>query len=217
MALQSALLSALLFCALSALTIARCEDHGNAPVHRFQLGRFKVHVISDGELRFQDSPYNADKTAIDHAQKQLFRSIKPYRAAQNVLVIDRPWLKIPNHRVMIDVGVGDFPLFPTAGKLERNLIASGIHPDTIGSILVTHGHPDHIGGLVAENGRIVYPNSKIYMSKKEFDFWSQNSKAVAAVLVNMPPDFVGEFRFRLSQTSYLPCQGLVVNPHVHCF
>lgn len=37
--------------------------------------------------------------------------------------------------------------------------------------MITHAHLDHIGGLVADN-KPVFPNANIYLTKKEYDFWT---------------------------------------------
>ena len=69
--------------------------------------------------------------------------------------------------VLVDSGAGK--LFgPTLGGLLANLKASGYTPEQVDEIYITHSHGDHIGGLAAE-GKPVFPNAILRMSKAEAD------------------------------------------------
>lgn len=57
------------------------------------------------------------------------------------------------------------------GKLLTVPSIVSIKPEQITDIVITHAHLDHIGGLVADN-KPVFPNATIYLTKKEYDFWT---------------------------------------------
>jgi glyoxylase-like metal-dependent hydrolase (beta-lactamase superfamily II) len=70
--------------------------------------------------------------------------------------------------ILVDSGAGK--LFgPTLGNLITNLKASGYTPEQVDEIYITHSHGDHIGGL-APDGKAVFPNAVVRMSKAEADF-----------------------------------------------
>ena len=74
-----------------------------------------------------------------------------------------------SQRILIDTGAG--PLAPSTGKLEASLARAGFLASDIDVVLLSHAHPDHIGGLVREDGTLRFPNARILMSQREYDFW----------------------------------------------
>ena len=41
---------------------------------------------------------------------------------------------------------------------------------------MTHAHHDHCWGLMADDGGRHFPNAQIYISKADFDFWTDAAK-----------------------------------------
>jgi len=72
--------------------------------------------------------------------------------------------------ILIDAGLGH--------KLFDNLEKTGVAPEAIDAILITHLHGDHIGGLLRE-GKKTFPNAKLMMSKSEAE--SANDNALKAM------------------------------------
>ena len=60
----------------------------------------------------------------------------------------------------------------TRCRLEEN----GIKKSDVKIILLTHLHPDHFGGLVDAEGRAVYPNAEVYVSRIEYNYWVNEIK-----------------------------------------
>jgi glyoxylase-like metal-dependent hydrolase (beta-lactamase superfamily II) len=77
-----------------------------------------------------------------------------------------------NERILIDVGSG--PSFqPTAGKLQENLEAAGIAPESITKVVFTHCHADHLWGAIDDFGDGErFPNASYVISAAEWDFWT---------------------------------------------
>jgi glyoxylase-like metal-dependent hydrolase (beta-lactamase superfamily II) len=82
-----------------------------------------------------------------------------------------------NERILIDAGSG--PGFqPTAGKLQANLEAAGIAPDSITKVVFTHGHADHLWGVIDDFGDgDRFPNARYVISGAEWDFWTSPDTA----------------------------------------
>jgi glyoxylase-like metal-dependent hydrolase (beta-lactamase superfamily II) len=74
-----------------------------------------------------------------------------------------------SHRVLIDTGAG--PLAASCGHLESSLSRVGFEASDIDAVLLSHAHPDHIGGLVRDDGTLRFPNARVLISQKEYDFW----------------------------------------------
>lgn len=72
---------------------------------------------------------------------------------------------------LIETGSGDY-LQPTAGKLMANVVAAGVDPKEIDTILLTHMHPDHSAGLsdMTDNSRY-FPNAELVAHEDERKHW----------------------------------------------
>ena len=73
------------------------------------------------------------------------------------------------HRILIDTGAG--PMAPSTGFLEESLARVGFNVSDIDVVVLSHLHPDHIGGLALEDGTLRFPNARVLMSWREYDFW----------------------------------------------
>ena len=74
-----------------------------------------------------------------------------------------------SQRILIDTGAG--PLAPSTGHLEASLSRAGFQASDIDVVVLSHAHPDHIGGLAREDGTLRFPNARVLMSQREYDFW----------------------------------------------
>jgi len=114
---------------------------------RFDVGKLKCIVFSDGRLISQDS---GEQEAFD----------------LNCLFIDTG-----DRKIMIDTGCSDV-FQSTAGKLAKNLEAAEIRCGDIDTIVFTHGHIDHAGGSFNSRGKPVFPNARYIAFQKEWDYWA---------------------------------------------
>lgn len=77
-------------------------------------------------------------------------------------------LKTGNHVVLFDTGWGSEQNIK--GKTLEKLAELGIKPEEITDIVFTHLDYDHTGGLT-QDGKAVFPNAEIWISRPEFDAW----------------------------------------------
>lgn len=82
------------------------------------------------------------------------------------------YLKNGGRRALIDAGWGKE--LPIKGRSADILRENGIEPEMITDILLTHLDHDHIGGLL-ENGKPVYPNAVLWVSKPEYVAWTSGN------------------------------------------
>lgn len=73
-------------------------------------------------------------------------------------------------KILIDAGFGR--------ELFNHLNNIKIKPEEIDFILLTHLHSDHISGLFKE-GIAAFPNAKLYISQKEFDYWKEKNNSLS--------------------------------------
>ena len=140
------------------------------PLPSMRVGDVEVQGVSDGLL----------KTSLDIV-------IGMERAEADKLVgsTDNGAFNIPVNNflirrggktILIDAGAGN-TMQPTLGKLPANLRATGIAPDAVDHIVITHLHPDHANGLVDDAGKPHYPNAQIVVHQVEADFWMREDGA----------------------------------------
>lgn len=145
----------------------------NIKTHRFQIGGFRALVIQDGGRpgsleamikRYPDVP----QEALENAARELGIDWEAIELSRNILLLDTG-----SQRVLVDAGegIGD-------GQLTDALPAAGISPETVDTIILTHGHGDHIGGLTDAEGRLLYPNARYVMWKTEWDFMLELAQQV---------------------------------------
>lgn len=170
--LLSAIGLALLLIFVIRIPVVEALDWGNvsnAGVYRFKVGDFKVATISDGLLKLPPLPTYApmaDPKEVERAMVERFWSPDELALYFNAVYVDTG-----THKVLIDTGAG-VELGAGLAKLTQNLRSTGIRPQDIDTVIITHAHPDHIGGIVATNGQLTFPNAQYYIADAEWQFWT---------------------------------------------
>jgi glyoxylase-like metal-dependent hydrolase (beta-lactamase superfamily II) len=155
--------------------------------YRFKLGDFEATVISDGTLNLGPAAALYPKTPKETVEGVLasqFVAPAALVVQENCLV-----LNTGDQLVLFDSGMGSYKVFgTTAGRLESALAASGIKPDDIDAIILTHGHIDHLSGIMSDEGKRLFPNAQIIMSKVEHDFWTDDAKTSSTGVMKLLVD-----------------------------
>jgi glyoxylase-like metal-dependent hydrolase (beta-lactamase superfamily II) len=140
-------------------------SHQIPGVYHPRIGDIVVTTISDGYLDGTlDVMRNVD---LDKARQILTDAFRPARRTSvNTFLIHSK-----GRTALVDTGSGNY-MQPSAGFVQRNLVAAGIDPKSIDTVLLTHMHPDHSAGLTdMTNGQLLFPNAELVMHENELPHW----------------------------------------------
>jgi glyoxylase-like metal-dependent hydrolase (beta-lactamase superfamily II) len=135
-------------------------------IYHFNVGKFECSVFKAG-----GGPRPASSLFSDAPQEELEKAIRKFDVdpadlpfSMNVVLV-----KTGDHVVLIDTGL------PTS-NIAAMLLAEGVDPSTVDTIIITHGHGDHVGGILDDNGEFVYPNARYILWKSEWDYWTDDER-----------------------------------------
>lgn len=179
--------------------------HSRPPAwFRFDIGEFEATIVSDGPItlgsvtsEFPDAP----KSEVRAILEEEFLPEDPMVLQQNALV-----LNTGKHLAVFDTGMGTSTMFgDRSGRILQNMIAAGIDPNDVDTVILTHGHPDHSWGLVREGGKRSFPNAQLILSKAEYDYWMDDQRfaetgdrAPPPVVINGARDSIAPYKDRMA-------------------
>ncbi len=67
------------------------------------------------------------------------------------------------------------------GEIAKSLEKTGVKPENIDAVFLTHFHFDHVGGLLDDDGNAVYPNATLHVPKVEVDKWNERGTEFLSV------------------------------------
>ncbi len=145
-----------------------------SPFSRFKLGAFEVTVLSDG-TRAVEKPETIFGT------NQTPETVTGL-LTQNFLPTDKALFQFSptvvntgTDIILFDTGNGEGGREGGVGRTRATLEASGISPDAVTVVVLTHMHGDHIGG-VTEGGAPAFPNARYVTGQAEYDFWASTDR-----------------------------------------
>ncbi|WP_263146612.1 MBL fold metallo-hydrolase [Pseudomonas sp. RIT-PI-AD] len=137
--------------------------------YRMMLGDFEITALSDGTV-----PQHMDRELQGAAPGQveaLFAGAHqtlPVETSINAFLINTG-----KQLLLVDTGAGHAFGPHVANRLVSNLKAAGYRPDQVDAVLLTHVHADHSGGLTLD-GQPVFPKARVYLDRRELDYWSSD-------------------------------------------
>lgn len=159
---------------------ARADAHaqgitiGGQGTNGFRLGDFELATVLDGGLQVPNpqSIFGTDRSK-ETVEAELEKNFLP---KENMVISFTPTVvKAGNDVVLFDTGNGAARREAGAGKLLATLPSTGVKPEDVTVVVITHMHPDHIGGLM-EDGNPAYPNARYVTGQVEFDFWTADER-----------------------------------------
>src|SRR5665647_1070135 len=127
---------------------------------RFKLGSFELTMTSDSDA-FIPGPFpivggNASQGEVEQLMRDNVLPPDKYQPGFTPMIVNTG-----KQLVIFDTGNGakGFVPRPKGGWLATQLADSGITPEQIDVVVLSHGHPDHVGGVM-ENGKPLFPNAR---------------------------------------------------------
>ncbi|KPQ07445.1 MAG: Zn-dependent hydrolase [Rhodobacteraceae bacterium HLUCCA12] len=138
-----------------------------------KIGSAEVTILTDGAIAFPPDYFpGTEGDRIDALLEQ---------AGTDRIDTNFNAVLIRNGGKVILADAGPRELFgPDAGGLPEALNEAGTRPEDIEILFATHLHPDHIAGMITPDGAAVFPNAELFVTKGEYDFWSNESTTQGA-------------------------------------
>ena len=89
--------------------------------------------------------------------------------------------------ILFDTGLGN-------GGVVSALEATGITPDDVTHVVLTHMHPDHIGGMTNDAGE-VYKNAAYVAGRVEYDTWAGTDNRIGQLVAQKVTPFAEKLTF----------------------
>lgn len=136
----------------------------NPGFYRRRVGDIVVTAIFDGMVEIALEA--ATNIPLEEARRLQDDNLRPYppMLPTSLFAITRG-----DDTVLIDAG-GAPELDEQLGLGRTNLLASGIDPDGVSAVLMTHLHTDHYGGLTLPDGSAAYPNAELVIHAEDHRF-----------------------------------------------
>ncbi|MBB5704491.1 glyoxylase-like metal-dependent hydrolase (beta-lactamase superfamily II) [Ochrobactrum daejeonense] len=146
----------------------------NAGWFRFNIGDFEATVLWDGYIHhgYEGIFPNAAPEELSRLQQKYLLPTDHIPMDLNPVVINTG-----ERLVLVDAGMGQTSKMfgPCMGFLVSNMRASGIEPEQIDAVLMTHLHPDHSFGLIDENGQAIFSSADLWCARPDWDEWTNET------------------------------------------
>lgn len=136
--------------------------------YRYKIGNFELTAVDDGIWNRPIDDKFIRNAFFPDVQKVMSDAFMP----THILPTPFTALVVNNGTklILIDTGSGG-QIAPTAGSLVANLLAAGIAPEHINTILISNFHPDHINGIKTKDDELVFPHAEINVPAPEWAYW----------------------------------------------
>jgi glyoxylase-like metal-dependent hydrolase (beta-lactamase superfamily II) len=160
--------------ATSAWAQGARTGEGAPPVFRYKIGSFEVMPILDGIRSFPLPPTFVANADIEDVQTALSEAMRPEGIIENPFT--PTLIRTSDKLVLIDTGNGPQDGASPVGHLVENMRQTGMPPEQVDLVIISHFHPDHIAGLKTADGEAMFPNAEVAVPEREMAFWLDEAK-----------------------------------------
>lgn len=142
-----------------------------------KIGKYKLKIINSGFIGLDGG------AMFGIIPKELWKKTNPADEKNRVTLATRNLLlESDSKKILIDTGMGSKwdekskEIYRIQPDLNLEPELTGLSPEDITDVILTHLHFDHTGGSTKQtNGKLVpvFPNAKYYVQKKNFE-WAMN-------------------------------------------
>jgi len=152
------------------------QHHDQVPgFYRMKVGDLEVTALLDGAAVFDLHWLTAKKVTMDRVKSASKEDPHLLDTGDIGFLVNTG-----KQLILVDAGAGTWFGGGSLGRLVDSLRNAGYAPEQVDRVLVTHLHSDHVGGLTSRDGKRVFPNADVFVSKAESDFWLSTEIAAKA-------------------------------------
>ncbi|NGM88670.1 MBL fold metallo-hydrolase [Parapusillimonas sp. SGNA-6] len=144
--------------------------------YHMTLGDFQVTALYDGAISL--TPALLHGINDDDTKAMLAGMFVPLTKDGVQTAVNGYLVNTGKDLILVDTGAAAC-FGPTLGGLGDNLKAAGFDATQVTKIFLTHLHGDHACGMTAD-GKRVFPNATVYVTKDEAGFWLNKETAAKA-------------------------------------
>ena len=161
-------------------SLAQTQAPVPAGFRTVKVGDAEVILLSDGTRRGKLTGSPSRSATLEQFQDALAADGLP---RDEIATPFQPVLvKAGGRTILIDTGNGPRTLEAGTGRTAANLVAAGVDPKQIDTVIISHFHGDHISGLLTADGVSAFPDAEIKVPLKEWDYWLDDAN------MNKAPD-----------------------------
>jgi glyoxylase-like metal-dependent hydrolase (beta-lactamase superfamily II) len=181
--------------ASSAMAAAPPVGKQNAGYYRYKVGTHEVTVVTDGVNRFRfPDTFVANKTRdeVNAAWTALFGEKDQMVIPYSPIVVNTG-----SKLVVIDTGTSEANFERSkgaAGQFHSNLKASGISPDQVDIVIISHFHGDHINGLLGTDNKPKFTKAEVLVPAPEWKYFMDDAEMGKQTSDRMKSVFAGARR-----------------------
>ena len=145
-----------------------------AGIYHRRVGDIVVTALSDGFfITEREMTRNLAREELAQALAASFRDTV-------IFSVNAFLIRAGGRTALLETGSGNY-LGPTLGHLIGNVLAAGVMPAEVDTVLLTHMHPDHSAGLTdMTTGARNFPNAELVVHENEPRHWYDDGKMAAA-------------------------------------
>jgi glyoxylase-like metal-dependent hydrolase (beta-lactamase superfamily II) len=160
--------------------------------YRYKVGDIEVTVVTDGATRFRFPDgfvTNKNRDEVNAAWTAMFQEKDQMLIPYSPIAVNTG-----SKLVVIDTGTSEANFERSkgaAGQFHSNLVASGINPDQVDTVVISHFHCDHINGLLGKDDKPKFTKAEILVPAAEWKYFMDDAEMGKQTTDRMKGVFAG--------------------------